>query len=178
MYTTNPKHFSLLHNIPTDIVEVCGGSRLLIKMLNQLGCTCSADSHNRFVTERAEEMRQKNAWNELPSNVFTIASVDNFDMLRSHMSVYCGSQQRSYHGTTVQLVQPNDKLQHQPLTQAVEVSTCASSLPSTHTLLDQLSDETSTYLINSPLCLQYQNVTSHSQNSEAANAQLSTSILQ
>ena len=53
-----------------DIVEVCGGSRLLLTILNQLGCVCSTDTHDRFVTQRAEEKREKPLQDELPSDVF------------------------------------------------------------------------------------------------------------
>ena len=31
-------------------------------------------------------------------------------MLLSYTAVYCGNQQRSYHGTTIQLVQPSQKI--------------------------------------------------------------------
>lgn len=41
-----------------------------------------------------------------PENAFTVASADNIDFVHSYARIYCGKQQSSWHGTTVQLVQP------------------------------------------------------------------------
>ena len=110
LYCTNPKHPIPIHNILADVVQVCGRSRQLLKILNRLGCTSSPDTHDRFVTFHAETARERSIWEELPRNVFTVASVDNFDMLQSYSAVFCGDQLRSYHGTTLQLVQPSSTL--------------------------------------------------------------------
>ena len=41
-----------------------------------------------------------------PDNAFTIASADNLYFIHSYARIYCGNQNSSWHGTTVQLVQP------------------------------------------------------------------------
>ena len=129
LYCTNPKQPTPMYNLLADVVEVFGGSRQLLRILNRLGCVSSPDTHDRFVAQHAEARCQKSIWDELPNNVFTVTSVDNFDMLQSHSAVYCGDQQRSFHGTTVQLVQPSSKIRIPPTIHPSHSGTQGASTP-------------------------------------------------
>ena len=52
-FCTNPRRSTLIHDLIADMIEVCGGSRQLIRILNRLGCSTSPDTHDRFVTQHA-----------------------------------------------------------------------------------------------------------------------------
>ena len=106
LFATNQSCNTLLHHLVADTIEVYGGSRQLIRVLNRLGTCVSVDTHDRFVTCVAEKHKEDDLWNELKCDTFTVASTDNIDFIQRHAAVYCGDQSRSYHGTTIQLVQP------------------------------------------------------------------------
>lgn len=99
-----------VQNILADVVQVCEGSRVLLRILSHLGCTSSPDTYDRFVTSQALVQRERSIWNALSKHTFTVISADNFDILQTHAAVYCGNQSRSYHATTIQVVQPSVNL--------------------------------------------------------------------
>ena len=46
---------------------------------------------------------------ELDASTFTVATTDNIDFLQGHASVNSGSQHHSWHGTSVQVIQTQQK---------------------------------------------------------------------
>ena len=92
-----------LHTLITDLIDSQGGSSLLIKALNHLGVCSSADVLARFIQHKADTLPKKEYMNH---DSFTIISADNIDFLHSYASVFQGSRNSSWHGTTIQAVQP------------------------------------------------------------------------
>ena len=106
LFTTNPQCSFPLHTLIADAIETCGGSSRLMKLMNRLGVCASEDTHKRYIQYRVEKSMKQGPMFGYPSKAFTIASADNLDFIHSHARVYSGKQQLSWHGTTVQVVQP------------------------------------------------------------------------
>ncbi len=95
-----------LHILLADFIDGSGGSSELISVLNRLGAVASADTLNRHICSASVQRKTDGLLKDLNSESFTVASTDNIDFLQSHAAVYSGSQHRSWHGTSVQVVQP------------------------------------------------------------------------
>lgn len=87
MFCTNPRKPTAFHNVLADVVETGGGSRQLLKILNQLGCVSSPDTHDRFVSMHANDNRERNVWTVLSPTAFTVASVTFFKAMLQYTVV-------------------------------------------------------------------------------------------
>ena len=105
MFCTDDRCSMPMHTLLTDTIESQGESALLIKILNRLGVCASADTLSRFVQYKASTF-SKNKLKSLSPDSFTVVSADNIDFMHSFARVLCGSQTSSWHGTTVQAIQP------------------------------------------------------------------------
>ena len=105
LFCTNNQCSMLAHILLTDIVDSHGGTTELIRILNRLGAVASNDTHARYMETIVEKRRSFGIVTQLKKN-FTVTSVDNIDILQSHAAVYSGDQHRSWHGTSIQAVQP------------------------------------------------------------------------
>ena len=106
MFATNCQSTLPIHTFITDVVEMCGGNTRLVRFLNRLGVCASTDTHARYVQYRIKKSLKDGAMSGFPQDSFAVASVDNIDYVHSYARVYCGKQQSSWHGITIQIVQP------------------------------------------------------------------------
>lgn len=81
-----------------------GGTLELVQILNRLGAVASLDTVNRVATQIVE-MSMRIIPELQPQKLVTV-SIDNVDILESHGFVSCQDATRSWHGTSVQCVQP------------------------------------------------------------------------
>ena len=128
-----------LHLLLTDLIDTQGGSSDLIQMLNKFGAVASSDTHRRYVQFKVHQKIASGFLSELNLNNFTIASVDNIDIMQRHSFVYCGDQGRSWHGTTIQVAQPLTGRAQLAIEESIEV--LATTEPTNQVLENTLSIE-------------------------------------
>ena len=102
LFCTDDKCSFPLHTLITDTIESQGGSGVLVKILNRLGVCASLDTLSRFIQYKADSSK---CTTNRDTESFTVVS-DNIDFMHSFARAYCGQQTSSWHGTTVQAVQP------------------------------------------------------------------------
>ena len=107
IFCTNPSCATPLHYLMADAIEVCGGSRQLMKLFNKLGAVVSSDTYDKFVVAQSNVHKEHSMWQYLNPDSLSIATVDNFDKQSQHAMVNCGATSRSYHGTSIMVVHPN-----------------------------------------------------------------------
>ena len=127
-FTTSSQCSFPIHTFLTDAIEACGGSLKLVQILNRLGVCASSDTHKRYVLCRVKERVKAGPLNGFPYNALTHVSIDNFDYRFTFARVFCGQQETSWHGTTIQFVQPQPKT----LLYASEVNELSSNESSTN----------------------------------------------
>ena len=116
---------SPLHKLITDAVETCGGSTRLQKLLNRLGVCASIETHSRYVQYRVEKINKEGPMSGFPADSFMIVSADNLDYVHKYARSFSGKQNTSWHGTTIQIVQPKPRaltdspLSRDPLAQSI-----------------------------------------------------------
>lgn len=81
-----------------------------MKILNRLGICSSSDTLARCIQHRVTERETKGPEQECSRDSITFILADNIDFLHSYAQVFCGNQSSSWHGTTVQAVQPSPSL--------------------------------------------------------------------
>ncbi len=99
-----------IHIILSDFIEASGGSVELITVLNRLGAVASVETPNRHIMKFSAKWLEGGLLKQLKRDMFTVATKDNIDFLQSNAAVYADSQHRSWHGTNVQIVQPQQVL--------------------------------------------------------------------
>lgn len=114
LFTINNECSFPLHTLLADAIETCGGSKRLVRLFNRLGICSSPETTLQYIQYRVEKRAKEGILTAYPSNCFMVASADNMDYIHRYARVFCGKQQSSWHGTTVQIAQPQPSIQTTP----------------------------------------------------------------
>ena len=112
LFNTNSKCSGPFHVLLTDAMLCHGGSQELVKIMNRVGAVASIDTCNRLATQVVEIRLQEGFKGSLNPDAITFLSLDNLDILQPHAVVAATDATRSWHGTSVQCMQPCHYLVH------------------------------------------------------------------
>ena len=133
LFCTNTQCSMPFHTLVTEATLCHGGTHELVKILNRIGAAASIDTSQRLAMQVVDSRKVNGILPELEKRALSIVSVDNIDILQPHAFISCTDATRSWHGTSVQCVQPlptTGLLQQEELTDQIE-QPCSRKHPAT-----------------------------------------------
>ena len=106
LFCTNVQCSMPMHTLVTEATICHGGTQELVKILNRIGVASSIDTSQRLATNVVRSRIIRGILPELNEHALSIVSIDNIDILQTHAFVSSTDGSRSWHGTSVQCVQP------------------------------------------------------------------------
>ena len=106
VFCTNNTCSVPLHVLLTEAILCHGGTLELVQILNRVGVVASVETLNRLATQIVQTRISEGIASDLDPETFSVVSVDNVDILQPYGFVSCLDATRSWHGTSVQCVQP------------------------------------------------------------------------
>ena len=106
LYCTNTQCSMPLHALLTEAILCHGGTQELVHILNRVGAVASIDTNQRLATQVVQARIENGILPEIEERALSIVSIDNIDTLQPRAFVSCTDATRSWHGTSVQCVQP------------------------------------------------------------------------
>ena len=103
-----------------------------MKILNRLGVCASADTLSRYIQYRITTHDNKSGVDLNPLS-FVVISANNIDFLHSFSRIFQGNQISSWHGTSVQAVNPRPSLEDETKDGECFVERLADTSVSSHT---------------------------------------------
>ena len=100
------QNLAIIGGVTFTAIFCHGGSLELVRILNRVGAVSSLDTNSRLATMVVQQRLKRGIEPELEPNKFTVISVDNIDILQSHAMVSSLDATCSWHGTSIQCVQP------------------------------------------------------------------------
>ncbi len=125
-----------LHVALTESIICHGGTQELVRILNRVGAAASLDTVNRLATKVVTKRIAEGVSADLKPGMYATATVDNVDIIQPFAFVSCLDASRSWHGTSVQCIQPLPETGH--LSQDL-VSTSHASTSTTRTHIETTS---------------------------------------